>query len=237
MAKKAKDNSTPISSAVIFPERDGSKTIRLSQLVRIVAVLPLHELMPLTDAFVQAEKRLGSGELAARDLTKHARAGRLTVAVQWVERGGIELAGIPRSAFWQYYKISLDRLEPVVVRGARTAGMGRPYFFVRRRRFDRLYSTAAPSKPVERRPSPKQSQPEDRKLTLLPEEPQFEPRNRRKPEEANKWLAEQITGDPRKPDETKNEWARRKYPDMKRDFGEDIPWKDWTVLRRRMNDP
>jgi hypothetical protein len=37
------------------------------------------------------------------------------------------------------------------------AGIGSCYFFVGRRRFDQLYSTAAPSKPVEQRPSHKRS--------------------------------------------------------------------------------
>ena len=76
---------------------------------------------------------------------------------------------------------------------------------------------------------------DDRRLTLLPDEPQFEAPIRRRPEEAKAWLAEQIEKDP--PGENKNEWARRKYPDMERDFGENIPWKEWEVLRRRMNDP
>lgn len=225
MAKKAIDDPTPISSqvgtqpAVIFPVlRDGDKTIPLRQLVRIVAALPLHEFMPLNDAFVQAKNSLGSGELAARDLTKDARAKRLTVAARWVEPNGIEQAGILRSAFWQYYKIvssfpfDVNRLEGASVRGPPLAG--RWYFFVSRRR---------------------QSQPrDDRRLTLLPEEPQFEEPIRRRPEEAKAWLAEKMAS--LKPGENKNEWARRQYPEMEKDFGENIPWKDWQTLRRRMND-
>jgi hypothetical protein len=78
------------------------------------------------------------------------------------------------------------------------------------------------------------AQPDDRKLTLLPEEPQFEPLNKRKPEEAKAWLAEQLANDPPGSEENKNGWARRKYPDMQRDFGENIPWS-LDTLRRRMD--
>jgi hypothetical protein len=248
MAKKAIDDPTSISSqvgtqpAVIFPAlRDGDKTIPLRQLVRIVAALPLHEFTTLNDAFVQEKNHWGSGELAARELTKHARARRLTVAARWVERGGIEHVGILRSAFWRYYKIvsafpfEINRPEGTSVLGPPLAG--RWYFFVGRRRLDRLHSTPAPSKPVAQRPSPKQSQPQDdRRLTLLPEKLQFEAPRKRRPEEAMRWLAEKMANDPPKSGD-RSDWARRHYPEMKNDFGEDdIPWKDWTVLRRRMND-
>jgi hypothetical protein len=64
----------------------------------------------------------------------------------------------------------------------------------------------------------------------LPVEP---PQSLRRPEEAKAWLAEQIATD--SPGKNKNEWARRKYLDMQRDFGKNIPWIEGT-LRRRMDD-
>jgi hypothetical protein len=244
MAKKAIDDPTPSSQvgrqpAVVFPAVPPER-------VRLVAALPLDKFMPLIDAFVQAENRLGSGELAAHDLTDHARAGRLTVAARWVERGGLKQAGVLRSAFWQSFKIWPDRLERVCVRGPLLAGHWT--WFVGRRRFDRLYSiavsstpvaqhsTAVSSKPAAQRSSPKSSQSQDdRRLTLLSDEPQFEERIKWRREDAMKWLADQFKGDTPKSGE-RSAWARRKYLDMVRDFGENIPWQDWEVLRRRMND-
>jgi hypothetical protein len=154
------------------PERAG-KTIPLRQLVRIVAAF--HRFMPLDDALVQAKNRLGSGGLAARDLTKHARAGRLTVAGRRFGRGDVEQVVIFRSTFWQYFKIlssslpsDVNRLEAGVWERASMWGSrlpGRWYFFVGRRRFHRHYSIAAPGKPVAQRSPPKQSQPQSPKLT------------------------------------------------------------------------
>jgi hypothetical protein len=75
---------------------------------------------------------------------------------------------------------------------------------------------------------------EDRRLTLLPEEPQFEAPKKRRPEEAMQWLAEKMGNDPPKSGD-RTDWARRYYRQMENDFGEDIPWSLET-LRRRMND-
>jgi hypothetical protein len=94
--------------------------------------------------------------------------------------------------------------------------------------------TLSPSEPSATREPPAEDV-ERQRLLRLPEEPQFEQPIRRRPEEAKAWLAEQIANDPPKSGESKNEWARRKYPDMTRDFEENIPWTEGT-LRRRMDD-
>src|SRR5215471_2294543 len=62
----------------------GAATITLRQLMRPVAALPLHQFMPLSDAFAQAKNRLGlwSDDLAVGELWQYARHGRLTVAAR-----------------------------------------------------------------------------------------------------------------------------------------------------------
>jgi hypothetical protein len=74
-------------------------------------------------------------------------------------------------------------------------------------------------------------------LLLLPDEPQFEEPRKWRPDEAPAWFenAKQIHS--KKPGESKNAYAQRLYDYMKEDFKEDIPWSDWTTLRRRLNDP
>jgi hypothetical protein len=200
--------------------------------------LPFDKVTTLIDAFVQVKNHLGSGKLAARDLTQHARAGRLTVAALWILPNGSKQVGILRPLFWQDNKILVSfpfddkRDEGATVRGP--PKVGHWYFFVGRRRLDRLYSTAAPSKPAAQRPSEKQSQPEDRKLTLLPDEPQFQGRWR--PEDVKIWFKKIRRDHPRRPDEHKTEWAERLYDHMKNNF-ENPPWGDAAALRRRLNDP
>jgi hypothetical protein len=142
----------------------GAVTITLRQLMRPVTALPLRQFMPLSDAFAQAKNRLGvwSDDLAARELWQHARHRRLTVAARQILPGGTEQVFILKSAFWQYFAIETIhpfpdvRLKAAVVRGRiwpASLGDGRWYFFVGRRRFDRCYSTAAPSKPAAQAPA------------------------------------------------------------------------------------
>jgi hypothetical protein len=129
--------------------------------MRPVAALPLHQFMPLNQAYVKAKDRLGSGDLAAHDLWEHALGRRLTVAARRILPDGTEQAFILRSAFWQYFTIlsvraDLDpHLDTARVQGDNplTGWLSGPsrwwpghwYFFVGCRRFDRLHSAATPS--------------------------------------------------------------------------------------------
>jgi hypothetical protein len=51
------------------------------------------------------------------------------------------------------------------------------------------------------------------------------------------WIINEWKNDPPKPGESKNKWAKRKYPALQEYFGAECPWGDWESLRRRMNDP
>ena len=210
-----------------------AQTPAIQRLVRIVAALPLHQFMPLNDAFVRAKNCLGAGGIAAHDLTQRARNRRLTIAARRILPDGTEQVFFFRTRFWQYFAIETThpspdvRLEVAIVRRQgliwpAALGSGRWYFFVGRRRFDRCYSTAVPSRPALQKP-PREQPRLDSKLTLLPEEPQLEPAPKWRPEEAMKWLAEKMASDPPKPGD-KNAWAQRYYPIMQEDFGRDIPW-------------
>jgi hypothetical protein len=172
MAQKADDNHTPGGQPVdpnVAP-CSPPKRFELRQFVRPVAALPLHRVMTLNEAFAQAKSRLGGDDLAARDLWRHARGRRLMIAARWIARDGTEGALIFRSAFWKYFEIlppGLSRPEAVYVEvqevgvraqrnafltGERPSLSGQWYFFVGRKCFDRLYSTAAPSKPAGQTP-------------------------------------------------------------------------------------
>jgi hypothetical protein len=117
--------------------------------------------MPLNDAFTQAKNRLGSYDLTARDLTQHARARRLTIAVRVIWPDRTEQAFILRSAFWRWYGIdearrlvgdTMQRAGTATVRqmcGNPTPLLGDWHLFVGRRRFERLYAKVESS---DRRP-------------------------------------------------------------------------------------
>jgi hypothetical protein len=49
------------------------------------------------------------------------------------------------------------------------------------------------------------------------------------------WLEKEMKGFPQRPRESKNDWARRLYGHMKKEYGEGIPWTEAT-LRRRLDD-
>jgi len=185
--------------------------------------------MPLNDAFAQTKDCLGSYQLAARDLTEDARARRLTLAVRVIWPDHTEQAFILRPAFWRWYEI-YDAIRPSVddaissqrgwatvreVRENRASRVGRWYFFVGRRRFDRLYSTAAPSKSV------------------LPHKIEI---RTWKPGEESEWLADAQVRYPRQPGESATKYSRRLFPLMEKDFrGRGGPrWAKWEVLRRRL---
>jgi hypothetical protein len=132
-------------------------TVDFDRLAREVAALPPYLFMPLNEAVARAADRLGSSSLAGRDLTQHARARRLTVAMRWIWPDGREQMFILRSRFWQWYAIcardpapEIGRQESVSVLGApgnRVPLRGQGHGFVGRRRFERLYSATPPSKP------------------------------------------------------------------------------------------
>lgn len=156
--------SGPPTTVFIYPGgRARCTTIAIGQLGRLVAALPLHQFVPLNDAFAQAKGYLGSYSLAAHDLTQHARARRLTLGVRVISPDGTEQALILRLAFWRWYEI-YDALRPgagppqrswATVRqvcGKPTTLLGAWHFFVGRRRFERLYSTVALSKPAAQSP-------------------------------------------------------------------------------------
>jgi len=132
--------------------------VTLQQLMRPVAALPRHQFMSLSEAFAQAKSWLRADDLTAHDLWQHARDRRLTVAVRQAMPDGTEQAFILRSAFWRYFRIwpPHSRYREVPQVGGSIEGVfehilfrgRRWYFFVGHRRFDRLYSVAAPDEPA-----------------------------------------------------------------------------------------
>jgi hypothetical protein len=212
--------------------------------------LPLHHFIPIADAFVQAKSRLGSGELAVRDLTQHARNRRLTVAARVILHGRPELCVIIRSAFWRHYEIlrfsALEgiRGETAGVRGPGRLPGGAWYFFVGRRQFEQLYFTAALIRPVARQAplSPSVLQPpashvvrQEPPDVRLPEEPQLEAPIQRQPDDPKAWLREARRKHPQESGESMTGYARRLYGHMEREF-EEPPWGDADALRRRLYD-
>jgi hypothetical protein len=219
-------------------------TAAIHKLGRKVATLPLDRLLSLNDALILAKGRLGSFSLATHDLTQRASTGQLTVAVRVIWLDGTEEAFLLRPVFWQWFDIQdaprFLEARPGDERVARVYGripLTGWHFFVGRRRFDRLYSTAMPSKPaVQKLPREWLWQEGSQKLTLLSEEPQLEPAPRWRPEQAEEWLKETMHNYSKKPGESKNKWAERLYNDhMKYDFGDKPPWGEWRTLRRYMN--
>jgi len=96
----------------------------------------------------------------------------------------------------------------------------------------------APSSPkLSAQESPSEEPEQQRPLLLLPDEPQFEGRRKWRPDEAPAWFEKARQDHPQEPEETKNAYARRLYEHMKDDFGGNIPWSEWTTLRRRLDDP
>jgi hypothetical protein len=162
MAQKADDNHTSSGQSTGSSATPGAaQAITLQQLVRPVALLPLDKFLPLDDAFAQASSRLGAASgLTARDLWQHARNRRLTVAARRILPDGTERVFIFRSAFWQHFvfRLSPDAVHSQVrLRGALEAILvpGPWHLFVGRRRFDRLYPTAAPSGSAAPAPAPR----------------------------------------------------------------------------------
>ena len=164
MAPKANDQPTtnmwptgpPVEPVAVrrFPSgnRGTIPGVAIHKLGRKVAALPINRFLPLADAFVQVKNRLGSFSLAARDLTQRAYGGLLTTAVRVIWLDGTEEAFLLRPVFWQWFDI-LDVARFGAPPGERMAYVNGPiafigqwYFFVGRRRLDRFYSTAAPSK-------------------------------------------------------------------------------------------
>ena len=131
--------------------------LAIKQLAREIAVLPLSRLVPLKDAAKLASDRLGSYELAARDLVQRARTRQLMIVAQVTGRD--ERVFLLRPEFWRWYRIVWSRSRPDEgrpevfvdvdrVHDNRVRTVGRWDFFVGRRRLERLYSVSPPSKPV-----------------------------------------------------------------------------------------
>jgi len=132
--------------------------LAIKQLAREIAVLPLSRLVPLKDAAKLASDRLGSYELAARDLVQRARTRQLMIVAQVTGRD--ERVFLLRPEFWRWYRIVWSRSRPDEgrpevfvdvdrVHDNRVRTVGRWDFFVGRRRLKQLYSVA-PLKPVTR---------------------------------------------------------------------------------------
>jgi hypothetical protein len=201
------DRSQPPTMIVTVP---GGKctTIAIGRLARAVAALPPRQFMPLNEALARAKDLLGSWLSAAHDLTQHARAaGRLITAVRVIWPDRTEQVFLLRRAFWQWHEIFDSSLNPGLARvHGHHALPGQWHFFVGRRRFDRLYSTAAPSKPVTRkRPEPEQ------------------------------WLIPMREKFFEVPPKRRAAWVRDvAYPQMRRELGEGAPWETWETLKRVM---
>jgi hypothetical protein len=152
MAKKATSKFTRAQGDAQPP--DTGKPSTLAQLVRVIAALPLHRFISLNDALSKAKSRLGSGDLAARDLWQHAKARRLTIAARRIRYDGTEEVLILRSRFWQYFVITrtVRFQDPVSMTGAYDAAWvrgpsalpGRWYLFVDHRQLDKLYYSRSP---------------------------------------------------------------------------------------------
>jgi hypothetical protein len=80
------------------------------------------------------------------------------------------------------------------------------------------------------------TEPQQRSLLLLPDEPQLEGPREWQPAEAPAWFENAKRIHLREPRENKSAYARRLHKHMETDFGENIPWTE-TTLRRRLNDP
>src|SRR5262245_40680961 len=77
---------------------------------------------------------------------------------------------------------------------------------------------------------------QQRRLLVLPDEPQLEGPRQWRPDEAPIWFENAKRTHSRNPGESKNAYARRLHGYMRKDFGEDVPWTESTV-RRRLDDP
>jgi hypothetical protein len=135
-------------------------TIAMGPLAREVGALPLSRLMSLKDAFKLASDCLGSYELAAQDLAQRARTRQLTIVAQVVGRD--KRVFLLRPEFWRWYKVVWARprpedgrpevfvdVNPVRDNPVRRA-VGEWYWFVGRRRLERLYSATSSSMPETR---------------------------------------------------------------------------------------
>jgi hypothetical protein len=150
--------SGPPTTVFFYPGGRARCTIvAIEALARPVAALPLHHFVPLNDALERAKGPLGSYSLAARDLTQHARGRRLTLGVRIIWPDGTEQVFILRRAFWRWYAIyethrrvgDFQQEYWAIVRqvcGKSTTLLGTWHLFVGRRRLDRVFSTAAPSR-------------------------------------------------------------------------------------------
>jgi hypothetical protein len=129
----------------------------LRTLGRKVTALPPRHFVPLNEALTLVKGRLGSYSLAVHDLTRQAYAGELKIGARMIQPDGSEEVFLLRRVAWQWHVIR-DHGSPgsevfARVRGPIFSSVFGWHFFVGRRRFERLYSTVAPSGPAV--PSPR----------------------------------------------------------------------------------
>lgn len=168
MAQKASDH--PTSSELPAPSAQANvppaaQAVTLQQLMRPIRVLPLHRVISLNDGFARTKDRLGGGDIAASDLTRHGRSGQLIVAARQLRRDGTEETFLLRPKFFQYFAI---RRPVPAAEGERPSNVARVqnthaqapalsgswYFFLSCRRFDRLYPAAVSSNVTVQTPAP-----------------------------------------------------------------------------------
>jgi len=187
----------------------------LRTLGRKVMALPPRHFIPLNDALALAKSRLGSYSLAAHDLTRRAGAGEFTIGARMIRRDGSDEVFLLRRAAWQSHVIrehSYFEAPPGSELFARAHGpvfssVFGWHFFVGRRRLERVYSTAAPTKSTPKKPPPDPEQ----------------------------WLAPMRAKFAQLPNGKKSAWVRDKaFPQMRRELEDRAPWHTWDSLKRAM---
>src|SRR5262249_22599389 len=148
---------------------------------------------------------------------------------------GTEQVFIFRSAFWQYFDmLPPDSIRPEIVRVRRARERaplltGKWYCFVGRWRFDRLYSTAVPSKPTAQAPASSilltSENPRGAGPSASPEPPPAPP----DPEE---WLLQVQAEFAQVPRKQRSAWVRdQAFPRMQQELKDKAPWKNWESLK------
>jgi hypothetical protein len=112
--------------------------VPLPKLARVVKDLPVNEWVPLRHALAQIRALVGSGELAARDLTQRARSGAVTLAARRIHTSGTEQLLVLKRSFW-----GLTTITPSGRVQGKPLLLGRWYVFVRLRELDKFYPVAA----------------------------------------------------------------------------------------------
>jgi hypothetical protein len=129
-----------------------------------VNALPPQKWAPLSEAFARVKSGVGAGELAAHDLTEHARNKRLILAARRIVRGASE-ALVFEPEFWQpTTKIEpptpLSEPMPRIWSSWLALQQGHDWhFFVCRAELDKLYPVTTVATPGDMRPPPRRRGP------------------------------------------------------------------------------